>query len=60
VSQADQKERKRRATLARLKAMQDEVDRMHAEAEQRAAAARLGVLNHLPEPQDELPLERAG
>jgi hypothetical protein len=60
VSLADQRERKRRAQLARMKAMQDEADRQHDEAQQRAAAEVLRCLDHLPDPQDALPLERAG
>jgi hypothetical protein len=57
---AMQRERKQRGLLARLKAAQDEADRMHSDAEQRAAAAALGRLDLLPDPQDALPLERAG
>lgn len=33
--------------------------RPHTEADQRAAAAALGVSDHLPEPQERLPLEHA-
>lgn len=56
----DQRERKRRAQLARLKALQDEADRQHSDAQQRDAAAYLGRLDLLPESQEPLPLERAG
>ena len=44
----------------RLASLIAHADRHHSDAEQRAAARALGVEDHLPHPQDVLPLAGGG
>lgn len=56
---ADLRERQRRLRIEFFGAMQRHADRPHSDAEQRESAAAIGVSDHLPEPQEALPLKAA-
>jgi hypothetical protein len=51
----DQQEAKRRAVIERLRKIQQQTGRTPTELERRTAAEAIGCLDHLPDPQDELP-----
>jgi hypothetical protein len=57
VTAIDQAERKRRAVLERLAALQRQLGRTPTDLERRTAAEALGCADWLPEPQEELVLE---